>query len=45
MTGRRKATCWDYFWQLAAILIWLATLLIEIMGWSGYVPRLLRADD
>jgi len=45
MTRRGNATYWDYFWQLAAILICLATLLSEIMGWSGYVPRSLRSGD
>jgi hypothetical protein len=45
MTGRQETAFWDHVWQVIAILICLATLLIETMGWSGYVPRPLRGGD
>lgn len=33
---------WDRFWQIVALLICIAALGTEIMGWSTYVPRRMR---
>jgi hypothetical protein len=42
--ARHKGSFWDLFWQVIAILICLMVILIETLGWSGYVPRPLRMN-
>jgi hypothetical protein len=33
---------WDRFWQIVAVLICIAALATEIIGWSTSVPRSMR---
>jgi mannitol/fructose-specific phosphotransferase system IIA component len=33
---------WDRFWQIVALLICIAAIGTEIMGWSTYVPARMR---
>lgn len=33
---------WERFWQIVALLIRVAAIATEIMGWSTYVPRRMR---